>query len=80
PPENIVLINSRVGDANVTAGWRMIMASNQAEFDRIWRDLQTQARGLGADQSVQWNWDTYQRGKSSVQKYIDIWNNTPQLQ
>jgi ABC-type glycerol-3-phosphate transport system substrate-binding protein len=79
-PENIAIINGRIGDATVTANWRMIFARDQAEFDRIWSDLKTQVNGMGLSQSIQWYRDTYQKGRNTIQKYVDIWNNTTQLQ
>jgi ABC-type glycerol-3-phosphate transport system substrate-binding protein len=79
-PENIAIINGRVGDATVTASWQMVLARNQAEFDRIWNELKTQVNGIGVGQSVQWYREAYQKGRSTVQKYVDIWNNTKQLQ
>jgi putative aldouronate transport system substrate-binding protein len=78
-PENIVIINNRVGSAAVTAHWRMIFARNQAEFDRIWNECKTQANGMGLAQSLDWYRAAYERGVNSVQKYVDIWNNTPQI-
>jgi putative aldouronate transport system substrate-binding protein len=79
-PENMQLIYNRVAAVAHPAGWRMILARNQAEFDQIWTEMKREINGIGLPQLIEWYRSSYERGLNATQKYIDIWNNTEQLQ
>jgi putative aldouronate transport system substrate-binding protein len=78
-PEEIDIINKRIGNVAVTDNWRMIYARNQAEFDRIWNEFKVQANGMGLAQSLAWYRDAYTRAVNSAQKYVDLWNTVKQI-
>jgi putative aldouronate transport system substrate-binding protein len=70
-PDNILQIMARVGQVVQPASWQMVYARNEAEFNQIWQDMVTRARGVGMDTAVKWYIDEYNRAKSFGSKYAN---------
>jgi hypothetical protein len=69
-PDNIQMINTRVGDTVKTMSWQMVFARNQAEFDSLWADMVQRAKGMGIDTSNKWYRDEYNRALLDGAKYV----------
>jgi putative aldouronate transport system substrate-binding protein len=69
-PDNIMEIDSRIGNLVKTQGWQMIYAKDEAEFNSLWADMVTRARGMGLDASMQWWKATWDRAKAAGSKYM----------
>jgi putative aldouronate transport system substrate-binding protein len=70
-PENIQQINVRVGDVVKTMSWQAVFAKDEAEFNSIWNEMVTRAKGMGLDTSVQWYVDAYRKALSAGAKYMN---------
>jgi hypothetical protein len=69
-PEDIQLLERRIGEVVQPASWKMVYARNEAEFNSIWADMVSQAKGLGVDRINQWYLDAYNTAKSFGAKYM----------
>ncbi|MDR1903349.1 MAG: extracellular solute-binding protein [Treponema sp.] len=69
-PENIQMINSRIGDTVTTMSWQMVFARNQAEFDSLWADMVQRANGMGVAASNEWYLTEWNRARAAASKYI----------
>ncbi|HIU74949.1 MAG TPA: extracellular solute-binding protein [Candidatus Pelethocola excrementipullorum] len=57
---DIALIRSQCGDIVKDSSWRMVFASSDVEFDKMWDDMCTQLDGLGWDDLVKFDTQKYQ--------------------
>jgi hypothetical protein len=69
-PEEIQILARRVGQVVQPASWKMVYAKNEAEFNAIWADMVSQAKGIGVDRVNQWYLDAYNAAKSLGAKYM----------
>jgi hypothetical protein len=69
-PDSIQSVNTRVGQVIATMSWQAILAGNEAEFETIWRNMVTEARGRGFDQSVQWYKDAWAQALAAGSRYM----------
>jgi len=60
---------TQVGDLVKTDSYKMIMASDKAEFDSLWNDLLTKADALGLKQITDWTTTEWEKAKATVAKY-----------
>ena len=49
---DIALIRSQCGDLVSDTSWKMVYASDDAQFEQMWDDMTEQLEGLGWDQLV----------------------------
>lgn len=56
---DISLIRSNCGSLVCDASWRMIFASDQAEFDQIWQDLKEELEGFDWSSLVEFDMNKY---------------------
>lgn len=57
---DIALIRSQCGQLICDTSWKMIFASNENEFKKMWSELKTQLEGLGWKQLVEFDKTKYQ--------------------
>lgn len=57
---DISLIRNQCGDIICDSSWKMIFASDEAQFDQMWDDMCTQIEGFGWDQLVEFDTQKYQ--------------------
>jgi putative aldouronate transport system substrate-binding protein len=69
PPDNILQIAARVGQVIQPMSWQIILARDEAEFDRLWADMVQRAKGIGIDTVVEWSINEFNRAKTSSAKY-----------
>lgn len=55
PPDDLQIVIDRVGDVVKNNSWLMVLARNEAEFQRHYEDMVNRARGLGIDQILERN-------------------------
>jgi putative aldouronate transport system substrate-binding protein len=70
PPENIQILENRVGDVVKTLSWQMVFARNQAEFDRLFAQMVEQAKGIGVETVQRWYADAYAKAIMAGAKYM----------
>ncbi|MDR0730330.1 MAG: hypothetical protein LBF63_01590, partial [Treponema sp.] len=68
-PDNIRIIQNRVGEVVAPLSWQIVYAKDQAEFDRLWAQLVEQAKGRGLDQADQWYRQAYTEAVVDMAKY-----------
>jgi hypothetical protein len=68
-PDEIQVIQNRVGEVIKPLSWQMIYARNQAEFDSLWTQMVEQSNGRGIDREVQWYRDAYNEALTAGAKY-----------
>lgn len=72
-PDEVVQILNQLGPVIVTASWEMIYAETDAEFDKIWKQLQEDAKDIGIDQVVEDAVSRYQEALELAKKYgLDV--------
>jgi putative aldouronate transport system substrate-binding protein len=69
-PEDIQILVRRINDLITTAGWKMAYARDEAEFNSLWADMVSQAKGIGVDRVNQWYLDAFNAAKASGAKYM----------
>jgi hypothetical protein len=69
-PEDILLLQQRVGAVVVPESWKMVYAANDAEFESIWRKMVSDAKGIGADRINQYYADAYRKAAADGAKYV----------
>jgi putative aldouronate transport system substrate-binding protein len=69
-PEDIKLLAQRVGQVVQPASWKMVYAKDEAEFNALWADMVSQAKGIGVDRVNQWYLDAYNKAKADGAKYM----------
>ncbi|MDR2619394.1 MAG: hypothetical protein LBC62_11040, partial [Treponema sp.] len=70
PPENIQILETRVGEVVKTLSWQMVFAGNEAEFDRLWAQMAEQAKGIGVETVQKWYADAYAKAVAAGAKYM----------
>jgi hypothetical protein len=68
-PTEIENMTNLIADVVQTASWQAIYATNEAQFNSIWRDAQTKANGLGMQQVLQWTTQAWNQAKIDNGKY-----------
>jgi putative aldouronate transport system substrate-binding protein len=71
PPDTIREIDARIGNLVKTQSWLMILAKDEAEFNSLWTDMVTRARGMGLDASMQWWSAAWDRAKAAGARYMN---------
>jgi putative aldouronate transport system substrate-binding protein len=69
-PEDIQTLVNRVGQVVQPTSWKMVYAKDEAEFNSLWADMVSQAKGIGIDRVNQWYLDAYNAAKASGAKYM----------
>ncbi|MDR0668446.1 MAG: hypothetical protein LBF95_00035 [Treponema sp.] len=69
-PDNIQSINTRVGQVIAPMSWQAILAKDEAEFETIWKNMVTEAKGRGFDQSVQWYREAWAQALATGSRYM----------
>jgi hypothetical protein len=69
-PEDIQVLAQRIGQVVQPASWKMVYARDEAEFNALWADMVSQARGMGVDRVNQWYLDAYNAAKAMGAKYM----------
>jgi putative aldouronate transport system substrate-binding protein len=68
-PDNIMQIATRIGSVVQQRSWQMVYAESEAEFNRIWEEMQRQAKDMGADTVIQWYKNEFNRSLEANAKY-----------
>ncbi|MDR3146440.1 MAG: hypothetical protein LBU21_09190, partial [Treponema sp.] len=58
-PDDIQLLVQRIGQVVQPTSWKMVYAKDEAEFNALWADMVSQAKGIGIDRVNQWYLDAY---------------------
>jgi putative aldouronate transport system substrate-binding protein len=69
-PDDIQLLTQRVGEVVQPASWKMVYAKNEAEFNAIWAEMVSQAKGIGVDRVNKWYLDAYTAARTLGAKYM----------
>jgi len=68
-PDDLQLEMTQIGDVVKTSSWKMVYAKDDTEFEALWTDLQTKAKGLGIDDIVSWSVQEWNNAKANADKY-----------
>lgn len=63
--DDIQIIVSRIAPIVKTASWQMVFAKDKAEFERIWKDMQVKAEGLGLQKA-------YEAGRANTIRTLEL--------
>jgi ABC-type glycerol-3-phosphate transport system substrate-binding protein len=69
-PEDILLLQQRVGAVVVPESWKMVYASNEAEFESIWKKMVSDAKGLGVDRINDYYAEAYKKAVADGARYV----------
>jgi hypothetical protein len=69
-PEDILLLQQRVGAVVVPESWKAVYASSEAEFEAIWKKMVSDAKGLGADRINAYYAEAYRKAVADGAKYV----------
>jgi UDP-N-acetyl-D-mannosaminuronic acid transferase (WecB/TagA/CpsF family) len=69
-PEDIQVLEQRVGQVVQPGSWKMVYAKDEAEFNAIWADMVSQAKGIGIDRVNRWYLDAYTTARTAGAKYM----------
>jgi putative aldouronate transport system substrate-binding protein len=69
-PDEILLLQQRVGAVVAPESWKIIYAANDAEFESIWRKMVADAKGIGADTINQYYADAYRKAVADGARYV----------
>lgn len=56
-PDDLVLIQEAAGAIVQQAGWKMVYAADEAEFESIWQQMKSDALALGAEEVQNWYYE-----------------------
>jgi putative aldouronate transport system substrate-binding protein len=68
-PEDIQTLATQIGNVVKTNSWQMIFAKDQAEFDRLYKDMVDKANGLGIDTLIAYDNKAWQQAMAMAAKY-----------
>lgn len=68
-PDDLQNIMSQVADVVKTNSWKMVYAKNDAQFDALWKDMNTKVKGLGVDKIITWAQTNYATALEEAKKY-----------
>lgn len=73
PPlsEDINAMLGKIAPIVKEAGWKMVFAKNEAEFEKLWKDMQTKAEGLGLQQVYEAGVKAFEQTRQNTEKYGD---------
>jgi multiple sugar transport system substrate-binding protein/putative aldouronate transport system substrate-binding protein len=69
-PDDILLLERRIGEVVQPGSWKMVYARDEAEFNAIWADMVSQAKGIGIDRVNQWYLNAYNASRTAGAKYM----------
>jgi hypothetical protein len=69
-PEDILVLQQRVGAVVKPESWKAVYASSEAEFEAIWQKMVSDAKGIGADTINQYYADAYKKAIADGAKYV----------
>jgi putative aldouronate transport system substrate-binding protein len=69
-PEDIQVLAQRIGQVVQPGSWKMVYARDEAEFNAIWADMVSQAKGIGIDRVSRWYLDAYTTARTAGAKYM----------
>jgi len=67
--DDIMEITTRIGEKVVETSWKMVFAKNEAEFESLWDELQSEASELGIDKVVEDATARWKEAKAAADKY-----------
>ena len=67
--DDIVTLQTRVGDVVMKNSWAMVFAKDQAEFDALWEDMKAEAAELGMEEIVADSVARWGAAKAEADKY-----------
>lgn len=68
-PDELEQIAGRVGDVVKTYSWQMVMAENDAEYERLRLEMKEKAEGMGVQEVNDWYAAEYEKAYEFGQKY-----------
>jgi hypothetical protein len=69
-PTDITNMRAQLRGITQPAGWQMIYARNDAEFEKIWRDMKTQLDDFGYQEVIAWDLKNIQDRAASIQQTL----------
>jgi putative aldouronate transport system substrate-binding protein len=69
-PEDILLLQQRVGAVVAPESWKMVYASSEAEFEAIWKKMVSDAKGIGVDRINAYYAETYKNAVADCAMYV----------
>jgi multiple sugar transport system substrate-binding protein/putative aldouronate transport system substrate-binding protein len=69
-PSNITVNRRQLRTLTQDAGWQMVYASSDAEFDRIWRDMKSKLNDFGYQEVIAYDMKNAQDRGASVQALL----------
>jgi putative aldouronate transport system substrate-binding protein len=69
-PEDIEVLIKRIGEVVVPGTWKAVLARNEAEFEAIWAQMASDARGIGIDRVLDWTLRTYEQAIAAGSRYM----------
>lgn len=68
-PDDLVTLQSQIGDIVKTNSWKMVYAKDEAEFESIWAQTKADAEAMGVDQLVDWAKEAIARALVELENY-----------
>lgn len=68
-PDDIQRLATQIGDVVKTYSWTMVLAKNQAEFDKLLNEMINKANGLGIDKLIEWDKNAWKIAEDMATKY-----------
>ncbi|MDR0670210.1 MAG: hypothetical protein LBF95_09025 [Treponema sp.] len=69
-PEDILVLQQRVGAVVKPESWKAVYASSEAEFEAIWQKMVSDAKGLGVDTINQYYAEAYRKAVADGARYV----------
>jgi len=70
-PEEYDLTMLQVSNVIKTYSWQIAFATSQAEFDRLWDEMRTNAYELGYQDLIDWNVAAFAEALANAEKYMN---------
>jgi len=67
--DDMQALTGQIGDVVKTTSWLMVFAKNEAEFDKLYKDMVAKAEGLGIQQVLDWDTAAWKEAQALSAKY-----------
>ncbi len=69
-PDDILQISNRIGDFAKTSSWKIVLAKDEMEFNRILDDMIARVNDMNYDKALDWFRGAFKEGFETSRKYI----------
>lgn len=69
PPDDIKVIQTKMGDVVKQLSWKMVYAKDEAQFNKLKEELVSKVKALGAEKEYEWEKQELANAKAKAEKY-----------